>query len=103
MKKESEPFGIREPSTVSQVLTNEFMKPLGLTQTDLAIYIQVPRQRINQIIQGKRNVTPDTAFRLAALFGTTADFWMMLQVHHDLWKQHQIEWLQYKTIKRYRK
>lgn len=63
----------------------EFMEPLGLTQTELAERIGVPIQRVNQVIRGRRSVTPDTALRLARLFGTTAEFWLNAQTGWDLW------------------
>jgi addiction module HigA family antidote len=62
----------------------EFLKPLGLTQVALAEHLGVPVQRINEIVRGKRGVTPETAWLLAGAFGTTPDFWINLQTVHDL-------------------
>jgi addiction module HigA family antidote len=62
------------------------LAPLNLTQQELADAIGVTRVRVNEIILGKRSITPDTAFRLAKLFNTTADFGMALQVNFDMWE-----------------
>jgi addiction module HigA family antidote len=58
---------------------------LGLTQTELAVRMRVPIQRVNQICRARRAVTPDTALRLAKLFGTTPEFWLNAQMAWDLW------------------
>jgi addiction module HigA family antidote len=67
------------------MLLEEFLKPLGLTQTELAERIRVSYPRVNEIVNGKRGITPDTALRLAKLFGTTAEFWLNGQRNWDLW------------------
>ncbi len=67
-----------------EILAEEFLKPLKLTQYRLAKSTGVPPRRINEIVQGTRGITADTALRLARFFGTTAQFWMNLQTHHDL-------------------
>lgn len=67
------------------MLLEEFLKPLGMSQTELADRIHVRVQRVNQIVKKKRSVTPDTALRLAKLFGTTPDFWLNGQLAWDLW------------------
>lgn len=67
-----------------EVLTEEFMKPLGLSQNGLARCLGVPPRRINEIVLGKRSVTADTALRLARYFGTSARFWLNLQAAFDL-------------------
>jgi addiction module HigA family antidote len=64
----------------------EFLAPLGLTQVKLAEHIGVSVQRINEIIRGKRGVTPETAWLFAQAFGTTPQFWVNLQTNHDLAK-----------------
>ena len=69
-----------------EVLREEFMAPLGLSATRLGEDLHVPPHRILAIMNGRRAVTPDTAIRLAAYFGTTDRFWMNLQVAHDLSK-----------------
>jgi addiction module HigA family antidote len=67
-----------------EVLLEEFLKPLGLTQNRLAREIHVPPRRINEIVLGKRSLTPDTALRLARYFGTSERFWLGLQMDFDL-------------------
>ena len=74
----------RTPSHPGEILLEEFLKPLGITQVSFATHISVPLQRINQIVRGKRGVTPETAWLLAAALDTTPEFWMNLQVAHDL-------------------
>jgi addiction module HigA family antidote len=69
-----------------EMLDEEFLKPLGLSQNRLALALRVPATRINQIVRGKLGVTPDTALRLGRYFGTGAEFWMNLQSLHDLTK-----------------
>ncbi len=67
-----------------QVLSEEFLKPMRLTQNRLALAIAVPPRRINAIVLGKRSVSADTALRLARFFGTSAQFWLGLQADYDL-------------------
>ncbi len=67
------------------MLLEEFLTPLNLTQRELADAIRVPYQRVNEIINGKRGVTPATALRLARFFGMSAGFWMNLQLRWDLY------------------
>jgi addiction module HigA family antidote len=74
----------RIPTHPGEILLEEFLIPSGLTQVDLAQHLGVPVQRINGIVRGKRSVTPDTAWLLAAAFGTTPGFWINLQSAHDL-------------------
>jgi addiction module HigA family antidote len=73
------------------MLLEEFLNPMGLTQRELAAAIHVPYQRINEIINGKRGVTPATALRLARFFGMSAGFWMNLQLRWDLYHAQQDE------------
>ena len=72
------------PVHPGEVLLEDFMKPLGITQYRLAQDLGVPALRISQIVHGKRAVTPDTALRLARYFGTSANVWMRLQARYDL-------------------
>lgn len=72
------------PIHPGEVLLEDFMKPLGLSQYRLAHDLGVPALRINQIVHGKRAVTADTALRLARYFGTSANVWMRLQARYDL-------------------
>ena len=67
-----------------EVLLEEFLKPLGISQSDLSRHLGVPIQRINELVRGKRGVTPETAWLLAKSLGTTPEFWMNLQVQYDL-------------------
>ena len=66
------------------MLREEFLEPLGMTQSELAERIGVPFQRVNSLINGRRNLTPDTALRLSKFFGTSAAFWMNHQLRWDL-------------------
>ena len=75
----------RAPTHPGEMLLEEFLKPMGLTQRDLADSIHVPYQRINEIINGRRGVTPSTAVRLSKFFGVSPDFWMNLQLRWDLY------------------
>ena len=67
-----------------EILKKEFLEPRGMTQTELAGRLEVPYQRVNQIVNRRRAITPDTALRLARLFGTTPEFWLDLQLRWDL-------------------
>jgi addiction module HigA family antidote len=72
------------PVHPGEVLQEEFLKPMGISQNRLALSIRVPARRINEIVLGKRGVTADTALRLARFFGTSARFWLGLQIDYDL-------------------
>lgn len=67
-----------------EVLLEEFLKPMGISQTRLALVIGVPPRRINEIVQGKRRISADTALRLGRYFGTSPQFWLGLQMDYDL-------------------
>jgi addiction module HigA family antidote len=71
-----------------EVLQEEFLAPLGISQNALARAMGVPPRRINEIVLGKRSVTADTAVRLAAALGTSERFWLGLQADHDLEEAH---------------
>lgn len=75
----------RPPTHPGEMLLEEFLKPLGISQSAFAIRLGVSFPRLNEIIRGKRAVTPDTALRLARVLGTSADFWLGLQQDWDLW------------------
>lgn len=75
----------RQPTHPGKMLRQEFLIPMNVTQKELADAIQVPYQRINEIVAGKRGVTPSTALRLAKFFGMSADFWLNLQMKFDLY------------------
>ncbi len=72
------------PIHPGEVLHEEFLKPLGLSQSKLALSIGVHPRRINEIVLGKRSITADTALRLAKYFGTSPQFWLGLQTDYDL-------------------
>ncbi len=72
------------PITPGEVLEEEFLKPMGLSQYRLAKEIHVSPRRINEIVKGKRSITADTALRLGRYFGTTAQFWVNLQSSYEL-------------------
>jgi len=74
----------RVPTHPGEILLEEFLRPMGISQVAFARHIGVPLQRINEIVRGKRGITPDTAWRFAQAFGTTPEFWMSLQSNHDL-------------------
>jgi len=74
----------RTPPHPGEMLLEEFLNPMHLTQRELADAIHVPYQRINDIVNGRRGVSPSTALRLAKFFGMSADFWMNLQLRWDL-------------------
>ena len=75
----------RPPTHPGEMLLEEFLKPLGLTQAEFARRLGVSYPRLNEIIKGRRSVTPDTALRLAQVLGMSADFWLGLQQDWDLW------------------
>jgi antitoxin HigA-1 len=81
----------RPPTPPGEMLLEEFLNPMQITQRELAEAIHVPYQRINEIVNGKRGVTPSTALRLAKYFNTSADFWMNLQQRCDLYEAIQSE------------
>lgn len=72
------------PIHPGEILLEEFLKPLGLSQYRLAKDINVPARRINEIVMGKRGISPDTALRLSRYFGMSDRFWINLQAHYDL-------------------
>lgn len=89
----------REPTHPGEMLLEEFLIPFSLTQRDLATAIHVPYQRVNEIINGKRGITPSTALRLAKYFGTSEDFWMNMQLRWDMYWANKSEESELKTIK----
>ena len=88
----------RQPTHPGEILREEFLQPLGISQRELAAGIHVPYQRVNELINGKRGITPSTALRLAKYFGTTAGFWMNLQLRWDLYQTQQKETKQLEEI-----
>jgi len=75
----------RPPTSPGEMLREEFLRPAGLTQVGAARRMKMPLNRLNEIINGKRGISADTALRLARLFKTTPEFWMGLQADWDLW------------------
>jgi addiction module HigA family antidote len=73
-----------KPVHPGEVLLEEFLKPMGISQNHLALKIGVPARRINEIVLGKRRITADTALRLSLFFGNSARFWLGLQTDYDL-------------------
>lgn len=74
----------RIPTHPGEILFEEFLRPLEVSQTALAAHLGYPIQRINELVNGKRGVTPETAWALAGAFGTTPEFWIQLQMSYDL-------------------
>lgn len=93
----------RRPVHPGEVLREEFLAPMGLSQVELADRLGIPFQRVNMIVREKRAVTPDTALRLSRLFGTTVDFWMNLQLACDVYEaEHSPEARSIRKIKKLR-
>ncbi len=92
----------REPTHAGEMLLEEFLKPMSLTQRDLADAIHVPYQRVNELVNRRRGVTPATALRLAKFFGNSAAFWMNLQLRWDLYHAKREEASTLKKIARIR-
>ena len=88
----------RAPTHPGEMLLEEFLVPMEITQRDLANAIHVPYQRVNELVNQKRGVTPSTALRLARFFNVSPDFWLSLQMRWDLYKVQQTEKNELKTI-----
>ena len=91
----------REPTHPGEMLLEEFLIPMGMTQRELAKAIHVPYQRVNEIVNKRRGVTPSTALRLAKLFEMSEDFWVNLQLRWDLYRAQQAEARQLEKIQPY--
>jgi addiction module HigA family antidote len=76
----------RKPATVGEILVEEFMRPMGLTQAALAEAMGVQRKHVNELCNNRRNVTAATALILARVFGNSPDFWLNVQRRSDLWE-----------------
>ena len=92
----------REPTHPGEMLLEEFLKPMELSQRDLAEGIRVPYQRVNELVNGRRGVTPSTALRLAKFLGTSAEYWMNLQLRWDLYQVIHSEESDISRIKRFK-
>ena len=91
----------RAPTHPGEMLLEEFLIPMNITQRQLADGVHVPYQRINEIINERRGITPSTALRLAKFFGMSADFWMNLQLRWDMYCAQESEGEELKTIRYY--
>ena len=91
----------REPIHPGEILMDEFLEPMGITQRELSNAIHVPYQRINEIINGRRGITPSTALRLAKYFGMSEDFWMNMQLRWDLFRARRNEAKELRSIRPY--
>ena len=76
----------RQPTHPGEMLLEEFLKPMGITQTELAERIGVSYVRVNELVHGKRRLTPDTALRLSRFFGNSVEFWLNGQLECDMWE-----------------
>ncbi len=88
----------RAPTHPGEMLVEEFLIPMQITQRELATAIHVPYQRVNELVNQKRGVTPSTALRLARFFGVSADFWLNLQMRWDLYKSQKSESVELNAI-----
>lgn len=75
----------RKPASVGEILNEEFLEPLALTQAHLADAMGVPRKHVNELCNNRRTITADTALILGRVFGTSPDFWLNIQRRNDLW------------------
>ena len=91
----------REPTHPGEMLMKEFSIPMSITQRDLSKAIHVPYQQINEIVNGRRGITPSTALRLAIFFNMSEDFWMNLQLRWDLYRAKRSEENELRIIKPY--
>lgn len=93
----------RQPTHPGEMLITEFLEPLGISQRELATGIHVPYQRVNELVNQRRGVTPSTALRLAKFLGTTPGFWMNLQLRWDLFHAQLDEMEELKSIRKSRR
>jgi len=91
----------REPTHPGEMLREEFLLPMNITQRELADAIHVPYQRINELVNKKRGVTPSTALRLSKFFGVSPDFWLNLQMRSELFKAKNVEQKDLESIQDY--
>lgn len=88
----------RQPTHPGEMLLEEFLLPMQITQRELADAIHVPYQRVNELVNQRRGITPSTALRLAKFFGVTADFWLNLQARWDIYNAQKTEEAELKSI-----
>jgi len=91
----------REPTHPGEMLREEFLIPMNISQRDLADAIHVPYQRVNELVNKKRGITPSTALRLAKFFGMSADFWLNMQMRWELFKAKNTEESELDSIQDY--
>ena len=91
----------REPTHPGEMLREEFLLPMNITQRELADAIHVPYQRVNELVNKKRGITPSTALRLSKFFGVSPDFWLNLQMRAELYKTQNTEQKDIESIKDY--
>jgi antitoxin HigA-1 len=92
----------RQPTHPGEMLAEEFLEPMQISQRHLAYALHVPYQRINELVNQKRGITPSTALRLARFFGMSPDFWLNLQMRWDLFKAQQSEQAELEQIREFR-
>jgi addiction module HigA family antidote len=90
---------VRVPTHPGEMLLEEFLKPMAISQRELADRIRVPYQRVNELINKRRGITPSTALRLGRVFGNTPSFWMNLQLRWDLYRAQLAEAAELKKIR----
>ncbi len=93
----------RVPTHPGEMLREEFLLPMEISQRDLADAIHVPYQRVNELVNQKRGITPSTALRLAKFFGVSADYWLNLQIRCDLYRAQEAEKSDLDSIKDFQK
>jgi len=91
----------REPTHPGEMLLEEFLIPMNISQRDLANAIHVPYQRVNELVNKKRGVTPSTALRLSKFFDISADFWLNMQMRWELFKAQNTEATELNAIQDY--
>ncbi|MBW4667276.1 MAG: HigA family addiction module antidote protein [Cyanomargarita calcarea GSE-NOS-MK-12-04C] len=92
----------RPPSHPGEILLKDFLEPMGISQRELADAIHVPYQRINEVVNQKRGITPSTAVRLAKFFGNSSEFWLNLQQNWELYYVMKEEEEELKTIAQFK-
>jgi len=92
----------RPPTHPGQILLKDFLEPMGITQRQLADALHVPYQRINELVNQKRGITPSTAIRLSKFFGNSSNFWLNLQQNWELYQVLKEEEEEIKTISQFK-
>lgn len=92
----------RKPTHPGEMLQEEFLVPMNITQRELAEAVHVPYQRINELVNQKRGVTPSTALRLGKFFGVSPDFWLHLQMRWELYKAQNTEKNEIESIQNFK-